>query len=108
MVPVAAGGAPLAVLQSLLMCFAGSTLFVKTMVPNRGDERYLLASVAYHSAVVVAAGLIAWRRAVLFGWFLARAAWLPHHWMTRSACVLWWSRGPTPPTTGRHPDPPRV
>jgi hypothetical protein len=57
-------------------------LYVKTMIRGRGDLRYLRGSIAYHAAAGVAAGVIAWPLAVPFGWFLVRAAWLPHRSLT--------------------------
>lgn len=88
MVPVAAtaaGVAPAAVLAPfvvVLLYFAGTVLFVKSTIRGRGDPRYLGGSIAYHGAAVVAAGVIAWPLAVPFGWFLVRAAWLPHRRLT--------------------------
>ena len=88
MVPVAAGAAgvaPAAVLVPfvvVLLYFAGTVLYVKTMIRRRADRRYLGGSIAYHAAAGVAAGVIAWPLAVPFGWFLVRAAWLPHRNLT--------------------------
>jgi hypothetical protein len=81
----AAGVAPLAVLEPfvlVLLYFAGTVLFVKTMIRERGDPRYLKGSIAFHAAAAVAAGVIAWPLALPFGWFLVRAAWLPHRSLT--------------------------
>lgn len=84
MVPVAAGAAgvaPSAVLAPfmvVLLYFAGTVLYVKTMIRERGDPRYLRGSITYHAAAAVVAGILAWPLAVPFGWFLMRAAWLPH------------------------------
>lgn len=88
MVPVAAGAAgvaPSAVLAPfvvVLLYFAGTVLYVKTMIRERGDPRYLRGSIAYHLAAGVVVGVIAWPLAVPFGWFLMRAAWLPHRSLT--------------------------
>lgn len=88
MVPVAAtaaGLAPTAVLAPfvlVLLYFAGTVLFVKSTIRGRGDPRYLGGSIAYHAVAGVAAVAIAWPLAVPFGWFLLRAAWLPHRRLT--------------------------
>lgn len=88
MVPVAAGAAglaPAAVLAPfvvVLLYFAGTVLYVKSTIRRRGDPRYLGGSIAYHAAAGVAAGVIAWPLAAPFGWFLVRAAWLPHRNLT--------------------------
>lgn len=88
MVPVAAGAAgvaPVAVLAPfvvVLLYFAGTVLYVKTMIRGRGDPRYLRGSIAYHAAAGVAAGVIAWPLAAPFGWFLVRAVWLPRRNLT--------------------------
>ena len=88
MVPVAAGAAgvaPAVVLAPfvvVLLYFAGTVLYVKTMIRERGDPRYLRGSIAYHATAAVVAGLIAWPLVVPFGWFLVRAAWLPHRSLT--------------------------
>jgi hypothetical protein len=68
--------------------FAGSVLYVKTMIRNRGERRYRVASVAVHGAATIATVVIAgtvaaaWPIAVLFGWFTVRAAWLPSRQLT--------------------------
>lgn len=88
MIPVAAmvaGVSPVTVLEPfgvVLLYFVGTVLFVKTMIRERGDNRFLRGSIGYHAAAVVAAGLLAWPWAILFGWFLVRAAWLPRFSMT--------------------------
>ena len=88
MVLVAAGAAgvrPDAVLGPFLVAllyFTGTVLYVKTMIRERGERRYLVASIGYHAAAVVPAALLAWPLAVPFGWLLARAAWLPRRQLT--------------------------
>lgn len=62
---------------AVLAYFTGSLLYVKTMIRNRGDARYLRASIAFHALAVVGAAVVAWPLAIPFGWLLARAAWLP-------------------------------
>lgn len=66
----------------LLGYFAGAVLYVKTMIRNRGDVRYLRASVALHAATAAAMVLLAWPVAALFGWLLVRAAWFPRLHLT--------------------------
>jgi hypothetical protein len=57
--------------------FAGSVLYVKTMIRNRGERGYLIASVAVHLVLAAAAGAVSWPLGVLFGWLAVRAAWWP-------------------------------
>ncbi|GAA3219597.1 hypothetical protein GCM10010488_19440 [Oerskovia jenensis] len=68
----------------VLAYFAGTILYVKTLIRERGERSYLVASVVYHLAagVVVpvalaAAGLAGWPAAVLFAGLAARAVWVP-------------------------------
>lgn len=88
MVLVAAGAAgvrPGAVLGPFvvaLLYFTGTVLYVKTMIRERGERGYLVASIGYHAAAVVPAALLAWPLAVPFGWFLMRAAWFPRRQLT--------------------------
>jgi hypothetical protein len=85
MVPVAAmvvGVPPGSVADAftvVLLYFAGTVLFVKTMIRERGDAAHLRASVAFHALAAVVASLIAWPFGVLFGWLLARAVVLPRY-----------------------------
>lgn len=85
MVPVAAmvvGVPPGSVADAftvVLLYFAGTVLFVKTMIRERGDAAHLRASVAFHALAAVVAALIAWPFGVLFGWLLARAVVLPRY-----------------------------
>jgi hypothetical protein len=88
MVLVAAGAAgvgPDAVLGPFLVAllyFVGTVLYVKTMIRERGERGYLVASVGYHAVAVLPATVLAWPLAVPFGWFLTRAAWFPRRQLT--------------------------
>lgn len=83
MVPVAAaagGTYPVATWPAtvvVLLYFAGTVPFVKTMIRERGEPAWLRASVLYHAGAAVAAVVLSWPIGVLFGWLLLRAAWLP-------------------------------
>ncbi len=61
----------------VLLYLVGTVPYVKTMIRERGDRGYYVASVAYHAVAVVAAGLLAWPLGAVFAWYLVRAAWLP-------------------------------
>jgi hypothetical protein len=80
-VTVAAVGAPLGpvvgVAVALLLYFAGSLLYVKTMIRERGRACYLRVSVGFHTLALALAGLLTPALLVPFGWFLARAVVLP-------------------------------
>jgi hypothetical protein len=88
MVPAAAltSGVPLTrvadAFVALLLFFAGTVLYVKTMIRERGRPTYLRASVAFHAVALVLATSLRWPLAVPFGWFLLRAAWLPRRDLT--------------------------
>ncbi|HEY6794134.1 MAG TPA: YwiC-like family protein [Kineosporiaceae bacterium] len=71
----------------LLAYLAGSVLYVKTVIRERGDRRYLVASVSVHALAAAALVPVSWPLAALFGWFTIRAAWLP-------------ARAPTPKQVG--------
>jgi hypothetical protein len=68
-----------------LAYFAGTTLYVKTMIRERGNVAYQRWSVGYHTLALVVVGTTAlaslgwlglvW--AAVFGWFLLRAQVLP-------------------------------
>jgi hypothetical protein len=83
MVPVAAvaAGEPATsttgAFLTVLLYFAGTVLYVKTMIRERGRASYLRASIGYHAAAVVAATALAVPLVVPFAWFLVRAAVLP-------------------------------
>lgn len=86
-VPVAAGfsitdGAPLghAAWRAFWVCllyFGGTVPYVKTMIRERGDRGYRLASAGYHGAAVVLATVVSGWLAAPFAWFLVRAVVLP-------------------------------
>jgi YwiC-like protein len=57
--------------------FAGSVLYVKTMIRNRGERGYLVASVAVHLVLAAAVAAASWPLGVLFCWLAVRAAWWP-------------------------------
>lgn len=61
----------------VLLYFAGTVLFVKTMIRERGEPAWWRASVLYHAAATVVAAVLSWPLGLLFGWFLLRAARLP-------------------------------
>lgn len=88
MLPVAAtvaGVSPIAVLEPflvLLLYLVGTVLFVKTMIRERGDARFLRASIGFHALATVLTGLLSWPWSILFAWFAVRAAWLPRRAMT--------------------------
>lgn len=88
MVPVAAvaGGASVsstwAAFVVVLLYFAGTVVYVKTTIRERGNASYLRASVAYHAVAALGASLVAWPLAVPFSWLLLRAAVLPHRSLT--------------------------
>jgi hypothetical protein len=79
-VATVAGKPPTAVLPAFVLClayFAGTVLYVKTMIRERGNAVYRWWSAGYH---LVAAGAAAWVSpwaGLLFGWLLARAVVLP-------------------------------
>lgn len=76
----AASTEPTAVAGVFTVCtlyFAGTAFYVKTMIRERGDATYLRWSIAYHAAAVVPAAWLGTAPAVLFGWLLVRAAFLP-------------------------------
>lgn len=60
-----------------LLYFAGTVLFVKTMIRERRSQAYYQASVAYHVVALVLAAVLSPWLVVPFGLYLARAAALP-------------------------------
>ncbi|MEV5694359.1 YwiC-like family protein [Micromonospora globbae] len=79
-VATVAGVAPVRVLPAfaaLLLYLAGTVLYVKTMIRERGSTTYLCASIAYHLAALVAATLLDVLLAPVFLVLLVRAAVLP-------------------------------
>lgn len=83
LVPVAAtvagvgAGAVTTAFVAALLSGAGSVLFVKTMIRERGRSGYRRASVAFHVVALLVAALAAPVLAVPFGAYLLRAALLP-------------------------------
>jgi hypothetical protein len=66
----------------LLAYFVGSLLYVKTMIRNRGQRSYLIASIAVHAVAAAATLAVAWPLALIYTYLLARAAWLPRLTLT--------------------------
>jgi hypothetical protein len=88
MVPVAAvaGGAPASTgwtaAAVLALYLAGTAVYVKTMIRERGRAGWRLASALVHAAAAVVAWLVAPALGVAFAWFLARAVVLPRFPLT--------------------------
>lgn len=61
----------------LLLYFAGSLLYVKTMIRERGDGRYLRGSITFHVLALPVAGRLDPWLVLPFGWFAVRAVLLP-------------------------------
>lgn len=68
----------------VLAYFAGTILYVKTLIRERGERSYLVASAVYHvvagvvaAVALAAAGLAWWPAVVLFAGLTARAVWVP-------------------------------
>jgi YwiC-like protein len=60
-----------------LLYFAGTVLYVKTMLRERGSRGFRVASIAYHAAAVIVAALLDPWLALPFAGYLARALVLP-------------------------------
>jgi hypothetical protein len=89
LVAIVAGVPPLTVWDAfvtVLLYLAGTLLYVKTVIRERGSRSYLVASVAYHAGALCVAALVAPVLALLFGWFLVRAVVVP--WRTPSVAVV--------------------
>lgn len=89
-VATVAGARPAAVLGVFTLClayFPGTVYYVKTIIRERGNPRYLRLSIGYHVLALAAAAWFGLVPAALFAWLLARAAFLP-------------GRGWTPKRTG--------
>jgi hypothetical protein len=71
------GRAVLGVFVVMLLYFAGTVLYVKTMIRERGDRAYRRASIAYHAAALVAVAWVSLPVAAVFALLLARAWVLP-------------------------------
>jgi hypothetical protein len=65
------------VFAACLAYFAGTALYVKTMIRERGDPAYRWWSVGHHAAVLPLAAWLSVALGVLFVWLLVRAWWLP-------------------------------
>ncbi len=70
------------VFAGVLLYFTGTLLYVKTMIRERDDPRYLRASIGFHALAVPVAALAWLPLAAPFGWFLARALLLPRKTLT--------------------------
>ena len=57
--------------------FAGTVLYVKTMIRERGDARYRWLSVGFHAAATVAMAWVSWPLVVVFALLTLRAALAP-------------------------------
>jgi hypothetical protein len=66
----------------LLLYFAGTVLFVKTCIRERGNVGLLRASIAFHVGALAVAPWVAPLYAVPFAWFLARAVVVPSRRLT--------------------------
>lgn len=64
----------------LLAYFAGTVLYVKTMIRDRGDVGRYQLSVMYHAAVCVPAAVVSPWLGTLFVAFAIRAALVPKQW----------------------------
>jgi len=64
-----------------LLYFAGTVLYVKTMIRERDSRGYRVASGAYHGAAVVAAGALCWWLTAPFALYFVRALALPRRRM---------------------------
>ena len=62
----------------LVFAYLGGTiLYVKTMIRERGNRRYLTASVLWHLAGLAVAAVFAPLATPVFAWYTLRAWWLP-------------------------------
>jgi hypothetical protein len=84
-----AGGADTATAVALFVVtwlyFAGSVLYVKTMIRERGDRRFLTASVAFHVFAVAAAARVDQWLALPFALYLLRAVVMPRRLLRPAA-----------------------
>jgi hypothetical protein len=72
----------------LLAYFAGTVLYVKTMIRDRGDAGRYRLSVSYHLAVCVPAAVLSPWLGALFAAFAVRAAVVPRRWPGVSAAKI--------------------
>ena len=68
----------------LFAYFAGTVLYVKTMIRERGNRRMWWASVGYHAAIVVPTAWVDPWLGALFAVLAIRAALVPRRWPTLS------------------------
>ncbi|MBQ0984942.1 YwiC-like family protein [Streptomyces sp. F63] len=66
----------------VLLYLAGTVLFVKSCIRERGNRAMYSASAAFHAIALAVAAWIAPVHAVVFGWYLLRAVALPRRRMT--------------------------
>ncbi len=66
----------------LLLYFAGTVLFVKTCIRERGNAVLQRASVAFHVGALAVAGVVDPIYTVVFAWFLVRAFVVPRRRLT--------------------------
>ena len=62
--------------------YAGTVLYVKTMIRERGNQTYVAASIAFHASCAFALIWVSWPLALVFALLTARAAYAPHTSMT--------------------------
>ena len=68
----------------IALYFCGTIPYVKTLIRKKGDRHWLVGSVAYHVACVIAMGVLAWLGLVpwwgvlIFALFALRAWWMPY------------------------------
>lgn len=75
----AAVGPVVPAFAAVVLYFAGTVLYVKTMIRERGNTPYHRASVIYHVLALGAAALLTLPIAAVFVLLLVRAAVLPRH-----------------------------
>ncbi len=63
----------------VLLYFAGTVFYVKTMIRERGNRAYLWTSALFHAVAAVVAWLIAWPLGLLFVAFFMRAVLAPRY-----------------------------
>jgi hypothetical protein len=86
--PGAGQGRPWVLAGLLLAYFAGTVLYVKTMIRDRGDLGRYRLSVIYHVAVCVPAAIASPWLGALFAAFAVRAAIVPRLWPGLPAATL--------------------
>lgn len=88
---VAGGAAPgpaWAAAGVLVLYFAGTSFYVKTMIRERGSVGWRRASIAFHVVAALVAGTISWPLGAIFAWLLARATVFPRFRMSPRAVGL--------------------